>query len=128
MITFFTLSFLDCSTFFFINEICLKNSEPLWKHAFFYESKLNLYTIFTFRWLFLCFCDNIFVFQKHPLETFYKKSVHKIWLNSQENTYVVVSFFNKVPRGLRSAILLKKRLRHSCFPVNFAKYWTLNNL
>ena len=29
-------------------------------------------------------------------------------------------FFNKVA-GLRSAILLKKRLWHRCFPVNFAK-------
>ena len=29
-------------------------------------------------------------------------------------------FFNKVA-GLRPATLLKKRLLHSCFPVNFAK-------
>ena len=29
-------------------------------------------------------------------------------------------FFNKVA-GLRSATLLKKRLQHICFPVNFAK-------
>ena len=30
-------------------------------------------------------------------------------------------FFNKVA-GLRPATLLKKRLWHSCFPVNFAKF------
>ena len=30
-------------------------------------------------------------------------------------------FFNKVA-GLRSATLLKKRLWHRCFPVNFAKF------
>ena len=30
-------------------------------------------------------------------------------------------FFNKVA-GLRPATLLKKRLRHRCFPVNFAKF------
>ena len=30
-------------------------------------------------------------------------------------------FFNKVA-GLRPANLLIKRLRHSCFPVNFAKF------
>ena len=31
------------------------------------------------------------------------------------------SLFNKVA-GLKPATLLKKRLRHSCFPVNFAKF------
>ena len=30
-------------------------------------------------------------------------------------------FFNKVA-GLKAAILLKKRLWHKCFPVNFAKF------
>ena len=30
-------------------------------------------------------------------------------------------FFNKVA-GLRTATLLKKRLWHRCFPVNFAKF------
>ena len=34
------------------------------------------------------------------------------------------SFFNKVA-GLRSATLLKKRLCHKCFPVNFVKLLTL---
>ena len=32
-------------------------------------------------------------------------------------------FFNKVA-GLRAAILLKKRLWHTCFPMNFAKFQT----
>ena len=40
--------------------------------------------------------------------------------NSQENTCARV-FFNKVT-GLRAATLLKKRLLHRCFPVNFAKF------
>ena len=31
------------------------------------------------------------------------------------------SLFNKVA-GLRFATLLKKKLRHRCFPVNFAKF------
>ena len=44
----------------------------------------------------------------------------KIFQNSQKNTCVGVSFFNKVA-VLRPATLLKKRLRHSCFPKNFAK-------
>ena len=51
-------------------------------------------------------------------------SVKKVFLgipqNSQENTYVSL-FFNKVP-GLRPATLLKKRLWHMCFPVEFAKF------
>ena len=40
--------------------------------------------------------------------------------NSQENTCARV-FFNKVAR-LRPVTLLKKRLWHRCFPVNFAKF------
>ena len=31
-------------------------------------------------------------------------------------------FFNKVAAGLRPATLLKKRLRHMCFLVNFDKF------
>ena len=52
-------------------------------------------------------------------------SVKKIFLktsqNSQENTCARVSFFNKVA-AFRTATLLKKRLWHKCFPVNFAKF------
>ena len=50
-----------------------------------------------------------------------KKVFLKILQNSQENTCDRVSFFNKVA-GLRPATLLKKRLWHRCFPVNFAKF------
>ena len=53
-----------------------------------------------------------------------KKVFLEISKNSQENIYASVSFFNKVA-GLRPAILLillKKRLWHRCFPVNFAKF------
>ena len=44
--------------------------------------------------------------------------------NSQENTCARVSFLIKLQAvpGLRPATLLKKRLRHRCFPVNFAKF------
>ena len=44
----------------------------------------------------------------------------EIWQNSLENTCARV-FFNKVV-GLRPATLLKRRLWHSCFPVNFVKF------
>ena len=37
------------------------------------------------------------------------------------NTCARASFFNKVA-GLRSATILKKRLWHRCFPVNFVKF------
>ena len=51
--------------------------------------------------------------QKQPPEVFYKK------LCSQK--------FRKIDRqtpaqGSQPATLLKKRLRHKCFPLNFAKY------
>ena len=45
---------------------------------------------------------------------------HKIQI-SQNSNFTKFNFFNKVA-GLRPATLLKKRLRHMCFPVNFAKF------
>ena len=45
----------------------------------------------------------------------------KNWQNSQENTCARVTFFNKVT-GLRLTTLLKKRLWHRCFSVNFVKF------
>ena len=60
-----------------------------------------------------------------PEAVVWKCSVGKMFLeisqNSQENTCARVSFFNKVA-GLRPATLLKKRLWHRCFAVNFAKF------
>ena len=54
-----------------------------------------------------------------------KCSVKKLRLeisqNSKENTCARVSFFNKVA-DLTPATLLKKRLWHGCFPVNFVKF------
>ena len=49
-----------------------------------------------------------------------KKVLLKILKNSQENTCARVSFFKVA--DLRPAALLKKRLWHRCFPVNFAKF------
>ena len=52
-------------------------------------------------------------------------SVKKVFLefsqNSQENTCARVSFLIKVA-GLRPATLLKERLQHRRFPVNFEKF------
>ena len=49
------------------------------------------------------------------LEVFYKKSVLIL------QNWLPESLFNKVS-GLMSATLLKKRLWHRCFPVNFPKF------
>ena len=59
-------------------------------------------------------------FHTHNGEAFVRRcSVEKVFLeisqNSQENTCARVSF-------TRPATLLKKRLWHRCFPVNFAKF------
>ena len=50
-----------------------------------------------------------------------KKVFLKISQNSQKNTCAKVSFLIKL-RNLRPATLLKKRLWHRCFPVNFVKF------
>ena len=60
------------------------------------------------------------VFQRYSV----KKLFFKISQSSQENTCVrvclfFVFFFDKVAAA---ATLFKKRLQHSCFPVNFVKF------
>ena len=52
-----------------------------------------------------------------------KKVLLKISQNLQEYTCTLYQglFFTKVA-GLKSAILLKKRLRRGCFPANFTKF------
>ena len=52
-----------------------------------------------------------------------EKAFIDILQNSQENTCARVSFIIKLQAlGLRPETLLKKRLWHGCFPVNFAKF------
>ena len=58
--------------------------------------------------------------QKQPPEVFYKKLI--ILQNSQKK-HLCRSFFFKKVANLRLVILLKKRLRHSRFPVDFAKFF-----
>ena len=50
-----------------------------------------------------------------------KKMLLKNSQNSQEKTYARISSFSKAA-GLGLTILLKEKLWHGCFPVNFAKY------
>ena len=52
---------------------------------------------------------------------FYKKGVLKIFTKFTEKQLRQSLYFNKVA-GLRLATLLKKRLWHRCFPMNFVKF------
>ena len=54
-------------------------------------------------------------------EVFCKKGVLKNFAKFTRKHLPQTLFFNKVA-GLRPATLLKKRLWHRCFPVNFAKF------
>ena len=60
------------------------------------------------------------VWQKQSPRVDLKKKFLRISQNSQENTCACVSFF-LWNCSLRHSTLLKKRLRHRCFPVNFEK-------
>ena len=54
-------------------------------------------------------------------EVFYKEGVLKDFAKFTGKHLCQRLFFNKVA-GLRPAILLKKKLWHRCFPVNFSKF------
>ena len=58
---------------------------------------------------------------------FYKKRVLRNYAKYTGKHLCQRLFFNKVA-GLRSATLLKKRLRHRCFPVNLVKFLRTNFL
>ena len=64
-----------------------------------------------------CCCNN----QKQPPEVFYKKGVLKNFAKFTGKSLHQSLFFNKVV-GFRPETLLKKRLWHRSFPVNFAKF------
>ena len=55
------------------------------------------------------------------LEVFYRKGVLRNFAKLIGKHLCQSLFFNKVA-GLRPATLLKKRLWHRCFPMNFAKF------
>ena len=59
--------------------------------------------------------------KKQPLEGFCKKSVLKKFRKIHLKTPALEPLFNRVS-GLRPPTLLKKRLQHSCFQVNFVKF------
>ena len=60
-------------------------------------------------------------FRSSRPEVFCKKGVHRNFAKFQRKHLCQSLFLNKVAgSGLRPATFLKKRLWHSCFPVNFA--------
>ena len=59
--------------------------------------------------------------KKKYFKVLYKIGVLKNFAKFTGKHLYWILFFNKVT-GLRHAALLKKRLRHMCFPVNFAKF------
>ena len=60
-------------------------------------------------------------FQKKPLEVFFKKNVLKNFAKFTGKHLCQSLFCNKVA-GCQPANLLKKRLWHWCFPMNFTKF------
>ena len=58
---------------------------------------------------------------KQPPEVFYEKMCSYKLQKIHRKTPTPESFFIKKIAGLRAAALLKKKLWHRCFPVNFAK-------
>ena len=69
------------------------------------------------------FADKSFFYliQKQPPEVFYKKCALRNFGKFTGKHLCQSLFFNKVT-SLRPTTLLKKRLWHRCFPVNFAKF------
>ena len=63
---------------------------------------------------------NKYFIKKQPPQGFCKKGVLKKFHKIHLKTPVLESLFNRVS-GLRPAILLKKKLQHRCFQVNFVK-------
>ena len=61
------------------------------------------------------------IFRSSRPEVFCKKGILRNFAKITEKHLSQSFFFNKVA-GIRPATLLKKRLWHKCFPVNFAKF------
>ena len=76
------------------------------------------------RWLLLKFYRRCFQIQKQPSEVLYKNGILKRFANYTGKHPCSSLFFNKVA-DLRPATLLKKRLKHRCYQVNFVKFLRL---
>ena len=63
----------------------------------------------------------LLTFQKQPSEVFYKNDVLQNFAKFIGNHMYQSPFFSKIA-DLRCTALLKTRLWHRCFPVNFTKF------
>ena len=72
-------------------------------------------------WLWAKFLTDFFSEKSNLPEVFYKKRVLRNSAKFTRKRMCQSLFFNKVA-GLRCASLLKKKLWHRCFLVNFAKF------
>ena len=61
------------------------------------------------------------ILQKQPFVNVLQNSCSLNFAKINRKTPVLESLFNEIA-GLRNPILLKKRLKNCCFPVNFAKF------
>ena len=68
----------------------------------------------------MCFSD-VFPFKSSRLDVFCKKGVLRNFTKFL-GKHLRQSLFFSEAAGLRAATLLKKRLWHRCFPVNFVKF------
>ena len=62
------------------------------------------------------------VFSSNSPKAFWKKDILENFANSTGKHQCQSLFFNKV-EALSPVTLLKKRLQHRCFPMDFAKYF-----
>ena len=83
----------------------------------------NTVSVCSRRFLSLFLCLKIrSPFQKQLTELFCKKSCSQKFCKIHRKTPVHQSLFLSKVTGKLPAALLKNRLRHRCFPVNFAKF------
>ena len=92
--------------------MCFQSKNTSWETNFYFV----LQNLFFFKYN----CNVHCVVQKQPTEVFCKKRCSKKFRKIHRKTPVPVSFFNKVAGS--ACNLLKMRLWHGCFPVDFAKF------
>ena len=128
------ISFQRVFTFFWsigISSIC--EIFYIYLHAFFQRNENEKRFHRTFLWMY-CFlfsslCRSLcrIKIRNSPPEVFCKKGVLRNFAKFTGKHLCESLLFNKVV-SLRPATLLKMRLSHWCFPVNFAKFLRTNFL
>ena len=89
--------------------------------SFFKKLKAFVINLRKFYWWAIAWELSLISCQKQPPEVFCWKGFLRIFTKFTRKHLCQSLFFNKVA-GLSPATLLKQRLRHKCFPVNFMKF------